>query len=207
MLKNYDVDHNGVIYQKEKTLITYNTEYVETRYNSYGELSNYMSYLRLGYILGALKHIPESILDVGYGNGNFLKVCKTLINNCYGNDISGYSLPEDCVFIKDITSKHFDIITFYDSLEHFENINFVKELQCNYVCISVPWCHYYNDEWFNTWKHRRENEHIYHFNETSLEKFMIDMGFELISYSNVEDSIRKSSNLDKNILTGIFKKI
>lgn len=207
MLKNYDVDLNGVIYQKEKMPIPYNTEYISNRYDSYGEYSNYMSYLRLGYVIGALNYVPNSLLDIGYGNGNFLKVCKTLIKECYGNDISGYPLPDNCTFIEDITSRHFDVITFYDSLEHFVDISFVKDLKCNYVCISVPWCHYHSDDWFNTWKHRRENEHLYHFNDLSLKKYMQEMGFELVTYSNIEDSIRKGVNSDKNILTAIFKKL
>jgi len=205
MLQNYEIDHNGVIYQKEKTPIKYDESYVITRYDSYGELSNYMAHLRLGYILGAISSMPKSILDVGYGNGAFLKVCTNLIDDCYGNDVSGYQLPDKCTFIQDITSRHFDVITFFDSLEHFESIDFVRELKCNYVCISVPWCHYHSDSWFSLWKHRRENEHIFHFNKESLESFMREMGFELITYSNVEDTIRKSTTQDKNILTAVFR--
>ena len=64
-------------------------------------------------------------------------------------------------------NQFYDIITFYDSLEHFEEIEFVKKLKCNYICISVPNCHYKNDEWFRNWKHRKPNEHLWHFNSKS----------------------------------------
>jgi hypothetical protein len=42
-----------------------------------------------------------------------------------------------------------------------EDIEFVKDLKCHYVCISLPWCHYFSDEWFETWKHRKPNEHLW----------------------------------------------
>jgi len=204
MLPNYNCDNNGVIFQQTKVPTKYDKTYVIDRYDSYGELSNYMGYLRLGYIVGALGRIPESILDVGYGNGAFLKVCTNIISECYGNDVSGYNLPPSCSFISEITSKHFDVITFFDSLEHFEDISIVGELKCNYLVISVPWCHYYNDSWFENWKHRRPNEHLFHFNENSLVKFMSEHKFDLLSFSHIEDTIRKGEQ--RNILSAIFQK-
>lgn len=208
MISNYKILENGVIKQ-EKIInknVDYNVDYVNSRYNSYGEKGLQMSYLRLGYILGVIGKIPNSILDVGYGNSDFLKVCKSIISKCYGNDISNYPLEEGVEFVEDITENHFDVITFFDSLEHFYDIEFVKNLKCEYVCISLPWCHNFSDEWFLNWKHRREDEHIFHFNEKSLEEFMKTMGFELVSFSNVEDTIRKPEFNYQNILTSVFKK-
>ena len=75
----------------------------------------------------------------------------------------------------------YDIITFFDSLEHFEDIEFVKDLKCSAICISVPYCYYKDDAWFEEWKHRRPNEHLWHFDKNSLENFMRRMGFVLIS--------------------------
>ena len=46
-----------------------------------------------------------------------------------------------------------------------EGLEFVKKLKCKYILISVPCCHYYSDDWFKNWKHRRPDEHIFHFNE------------------------------------------
>lgn len=204
MILNYDCDQHGVIFQKNKQPIEYDAAYVESRYNTYGELSNYMGYLRLGFIVGAIGRIPESILDVGYGNGAFLNTCSKIISKCYGNDITGYRLPPSCSFVQDITSANFDVITFFDSLEHFEDINIIGLLKCNYVVISVPWCHYPSDTWFENWKHRRPNEHLFHFNEKSLVNFMQSHNFQLISYTHIEDVIRKGDH--KNILTAAFRK-
>lgn len=206
MLENYSTNCDGVIFQIEKKPITYTPQY-STAYDRYGEISNYMSYLRLGYVIGTIGHVPESILDVGYGNGSFLKACSKIIPDCYGNDISGYKMPEECTFVSDIKSKFFEVITFFDSLEHFEDIEFMNQLKCKYVCISVPCCHYKDDEWFKNWKHRKPDEHLFHFNRKTLNKFMMRMGFKNISSSNIEDTIRIDKTDEYNILTSVFEKL
>ena len=86
-------------------------------------------------------------------------------------------------------------------------IDFVKELKTKYIYISVPFCHNDNEDWFMNWKHRREDEHLWHFGLLSLENFMLDMGFEAVKMSSIEDTIRIGNGIESNILTGIFKKI
>ncbi len=206
MLKNYKKLSNGIIKQIKVNKINYNKDYINKSYDSYGDLVSKMSHLRFGYLMGTVKRVPESILDIGYGNGDFLKTCKSQIKKCYGNDVSGYELPKGIESVDDIKNGFYDVITFFDSLEHFDDISFIKDLNCNYIMISVPWCHYISDEWFDCWKHRRENEHIYHFNEKSLKNFMEENGYKLVVYSNIEDTIRKSKDEKENILTAIFKK-
>ena len=206
MLDNYSKNVDGVVYQVDKNHIGYDKEYVNTRYVKYGELPTYMGYLRLGNIIGSIGGVPESILDVGYGDGSFLKVCENIVPKCYGYDISTYPIPEGCTQVSDFKDKFYEVITFFDSLEHFEDIEFVKDLKCSYICISVPECHYPDDEWFKNWKHRRPNEHLWHFNHGSLVKFMYRMGYILLSGSNIEDTIRKNNKEESNILTCIFAK-
>lgn len=208
MLEGYKINEYGVIEQIDKTKkISYDVTYSDIRYNTYGPKVDNMSYLRIGFIHGAIGRNINSILDVGYGNGSFLKVCKNYIPKCYGNDISGYPIPTDCIFVENITDKHYDVITFFDSLEHFDNIDFVKNLKCNYVCISLPWCHYYSDTWFKEWKHRRPGEHLFHFNSDSLDQFMLQFSFKKKCNSiNIEDIIRKSDDKN-NILTALYEKL
>jgi hypothetical protein len=199
---------DGVI--KQETILnklqTYDIEYINNRYNTYGVLGMQMAFYRLGYLIGQLNKVPSSILDVGYGNGDFLRACKTIVNDCFGNDVSEYQLPTGVEFIENIFSRHFEVITFFDVLEHFENIEFVQKLNCDYILISLPWCHYTDDIWFKNWKHRRPDEHLWHFNDVSLIKFFDRMGYEKVSISNIEDAIRISNYNLPNILTGLFKK-
>jgi len=206
MIKNYSIDQYGIIHQDDCQPFIYNKNYIDTSYGKLSQLTANMAYLRLGYIIGTIGKIPESILDVGYGAGDFLKVSMRVINQCSGHDLFTDLLPKGCNFVKDITEHHYDIITFFDSLEHYPNIDFVKNLKCNYIAVSLPLCHNFSDEWFENWKHRKPNEHLHHFNLDSLTKFMINNGFSIIGHSNVEDTIRKSSLPYPNILTAIFKK-
>jgi hypothetical protein len=206
-MKNYQKDDNGVIRQIICKPITYDQKYVDTRYNSYGELTNYMSYLRLGFVIGSIGKVPNSILDVGYGNGSFLKTCSEIIPNCFGYDVSGVNLPSKIKTVNTIFDGHYDVISFFDSLEHFDDIYFLDKLQCDYICISVPWCHNFNDEWFENWKHRRPDEHLWHFDEKSLRRFVESQNYEYVNHTNIEDSIRKTEYSYPNILTSIFKKV
>lgn len=167
MLSNYTKLDNGVIKQININKITYDSSY-NAKYNQYGEKGNYLSYLRLGVLIGCLGKSPNSITDVGYGNGDFMRACKKSIKNVYGCDISDYPVPEGTTKINLSDISNMDIVCFFDSLEHFEDISFIKSLDTKYIFISVPWCHYLSDEWFEKWYHRRENEHLYHFNDISL---------------------------------------
>jgi hypothetical protein len=207
MLENYIKDENGTIKQINVKTIEYSKDYVINSYDRYGELSNYISYLRYGYLIATIKKIPDSILDFGYGNGSFLNVCKKTIQNCYGYDVGEYDVPDGCKRIDNIFEKHFDVISFFDSLEHVNDTYFLDKLNCNHIIISIPECHYFSDEWFYNWKHRRENEHIWHFNQYSLEKFMGSQGFKAINMSNIEDIIRIPYDVNvPNIMTGVFKR-
>jgi hypothetical protein len=206
-LDNYEKLDNGVIRQVNVNKIDYNFEY-SNKYNNYGEKSNYLSFLRLGVLLGNLEKIPDSILDVGFGNGAFLQAASNSIQNCYGFDISDYPVPPKSIRVNSLFEKHFDVICFFDSLEHFDDINFIDKLDCNYIFISVPWCHYFSDNWFMNWYHRRPNEHIWHFNEHSLVDFFNEYGFEKMYLGNFEDTIRKNDTAKgySNILSGLFKR-
>ena len=209
MLLNYGKLSSGVIKQVElfDHLIEYNPAYIDNRYNKYKVKVHGMSCLRLGYITACLGRTPNSILDVGYGNGDFLSHCSKVISECYGNDVSNYPIPNNCTFVTDIFSRKFEVITFFDCLEHFENIDFVSELKCDYLVVSVPWCHYFSDAWFANWKHRRPDEHLWHFDLNALKNFMVEHGFNMIDHCNIEDSIRSHVYDYENILTACFTKI
>lgn len=209
MLDNYEIQPNGVIKQIEREPFQYSYEYAD-KYNKLGDLGTKMSYLRLGHVIGSIGCIPKSIMDIGYGNGDFLRACRNIIPTCYGYDISTYPVPVGALFLQDPFSVSVDVITMYDVLEHFENIYSIKNLQAKYIVISLPHCHYHvlGDKWFENWKHRRPNEHLWHFDDFSLRRFMNEIGYDYVNSSDIEDTIRKGENEFNfsNILTAVFKK-
>lgn len=209
MIENYMKDQNGVIHQINKQTFSYNVNYIKNSYCSteMKHATELMSNLRLGYIAGLVCDANESILDVGYGNGAFLKAAQKYFKRCGGYDVVDNTfLPEGVTRENSITSNYYDVITFFDSLEHCDDLNFVKDLCCSYVVVSVPWCHYISDSWFTQWKHRKPNEHLHHFNNISLTNFMDEMGFSYINSSNIEDVIRTPVDNLPNILTATFVK-
>lgn len=217
MIENYEILNNGIIKQINIQPFTYDVDYHNQRYiNIHTQCLN-MSYLRYGTIMSILelredffgdKCSPiKNILDVGYGTGEFLQICNEAGKNCFGNNIVQMPLPSNVQFVEDIFKEKYDLITFFDSLEHMSDINFLHKLQTKYIAISVPWCHNINDEWFRNWKHRRENEHLWHFNENALRTFMGEQGYSELLITHVEDIIRKPDDPSlPNILTGIFIK-
>lgn len=205
MIENYAKNQDGIIYQVEKKPFDYTGGY-NNYYKQIQDSTRYTSYLRLGYIVGSIGNIPESVLDIGYGTGAFLEACESEVKFRYGHDISGWQVPAGCQFVENIFENHYDVITFFDSLEHMNDLEFVRDLKCDYVCISVPHCHYFDDEWFENWKHRKPDEHLWHFNENSLKCFMERMGYSVINICNLEDFTRINNKDYSNILTGIFKK-
>ncbi len=206
-MENYTTLANGVIKQVNINKVTYDYTYAN-KYNAYGEKGNYLSYLRLGVLLGVVQKTPKSLVDVGYGNGDFLKACRTLIPDLYGCDISKYPLPDGTKHIDFHDISGVDVVTFFDSLEHFDDIYAIKMIKTEYIFISVPWCHNLSDTWFLNWYHRRENEHLFHFNDKALVKFFDECGYDCMYMGCFEDAVRKNATLEglPNILSAVFKK-
>jgi len=207
MLDGYIKTKLGIIKQLNPSPYNYGFEY-SSKYEKLGPLGLQMAHLRFGFLRGVIGNKTiNSLLDVGYGCGDFLKVAVSSIPVCHGTDLDeAYNVPTGCNFVSELDSQHYDVITFFDSLEHMPENEFVKDLDCNYICISLPWCHYFSDDWFDTWKHRRPDEHIWHYNDESLSSYMNAMGYNTLLMSNIEDTIRKGVDSHPNILTGIFEK-
>ncbi len=204
MLNNYKKDEYGVIHQIEYKKYPYSIDY-NKNYDKLGEISNRMSYLRLGYMIGSIGCIPDSILDIGVGNGSFISLASKIIKNCYINDITKIEI-KDTKWTDDLNIP-VHTITMFDVLEHLEDITIIKEFNCKYLVLSVPNCLYGDDDiWFSHWKHLKPNEHLHHFNEISLARFVESMGYKHINSTGLEDIIRENDCFP-NIITETFFKI
>lgn len=203
----YATDRWGVVRQVDPAITQiYDLEYVQKRYDSIPEQVARMSFLRAGFIIGALGFVPRVVLDIGYGNGNFLDTMRLYGCDCFGYDISGYPLNHGSKEIQwnDLKIKQFDIITFWDSLEHMPDLDFLAALRTAFIAVTVPWMPFNNGD-FASWKHRRPGEHLWHFTPLTLAAMMKHYGYKEKLSQSVEDAIRKSAR-HPNTFTAIYTK-
>jgi SAM-dependent methyltransferase len=197
----------GICRQLNPKTVNYDKDYIAT-YNSYAEWGARMAYLRLGFLLGTLPEIPNSVLDVGYGNGDFLKACANIIPNVFGYDISPAYPIEPIPVVDNLYFGQYDVVCFLDSLEHFIDPYIIKDVNAKYIFITVPHFHpKLGYQWFAKWRHTKPNEHLWYFSEQGLVNFFNSIGYNLIKLSPFEDTIRKNNEqVEPNILSGLFKK-
>lgn len=206
-----------------KTTQVYDAQYVADRYDRY-ETTDQMSRLRY-HILTSVLYQQETLptgsnfssgklLDVGYGNGSFIRECQRHGWTVEGADVN----PTPYKGVKRVPlptspldrSEQYKVITFFDCLEHFEELAGVRRVAYNtdYLLLSFP---YYPD-WFaetpEKYKHYRPGEHHHWFTPRSLEMiFSVDgQKAEVVYCGTPEDSIRgKLSDGSDNILTCALK--
>lgn len=207
----YTTKRPGYVMQefREEDVVKYDKDYV-AKYNKYDKLSNEkLNFLRLQKLLDHINF--QSLLDVGYGNGTFLKKCKSYISHdvdLYGYDVSDVNPPEEIERVSEEgLSWKYDVVTFFDSLEHIPErdiVSYLRRFDTKCFMISVPWFHSTESmEWFENWKHRRENEHLHYFDSNGLINILNEIGYKVVHLSNIEDSIRYTNDDKPNILTVI----
>jgi 2-polyprenyl-3-methyl-5-hydroxy-6-metoxy-1,4-benzoquinol methylase len=164
--------------------------------------SDKLSYLRFMNILEAdSKYL--NILDFGCGSGHFVKYTKELDRrepyssiDVRGFDINPYS--DYC----DVTAllNGFNIVTFWDSLEHIKNPKkLIKGLKPEFLFISTPSTDDHKGDMLD-FHHYYPGEHVHYFNEKSLKALLDKCGYDTICINYDESKIRTSGG-DKNIIT------
>lgn len=196
---------SGAIVAKDRTVtMRYDHDYV-AKYEALPEEA--MSRVRFR-TLNALPFDPASICDIGCGTGAFLKYSwwRRPEWDFAAFDVSGYPLPDYIERAEDWQTRPFDVLTFFDSLEHFPSLDFIATIRARSVVVSLPWCHYdsLGDEWFAAWKHRKPGEHIWHFDHLTLPALFAHHGYGLVKLGNPEDEIRRGDGARPNILTAVF---
>jgi hypothetical protein len=193
----------------------YGKAYTAARADAY-ETTPLLSHLRLGFVLGVFGDssrpfptvaspgvVEDYLLDVGYGNGSFLKLAAKCGFNVCGKEVHGvdYGIRE-----AKFTEAEWDLVTFFDSLEHFADLNEVRKMNAKRVVVSVPARPASFPADLN-WKHYRPGEHLHYFSKSSLEEFFGPFDLELLHVSYFEDIVRgKLSHGEANILTCAFQK-
>lgn len=156
--------------------------------------------------LELIKSVVSSgqILDIGYGNGAFLKTAELDGFEVFGIDIHGLDYG-----IRSHDGLKKQIVTMFDVLEHLPNLrqydNEIK--QAEVLVISTP----LRPKWFpyeEKWKHFKHGEHLTYFTERSLLTFVKQYGFNKFNMSDMEDATRgKLPDGNQNILTVLCRRV
>lgn len=186
--------------------VSYDAEYAH-KYDAYPHQK--ISEIRLA-LLQKVRNV-NSVLDVGYGNGSFIKSAILLGYDGYGSDLHGEDFGVIDIELSKAKPEAFEVITFFDSLEHFSDLRLVTHLEPKAVIVSIP------ERYDNVmrsdpteWKHYRPGEHLHYFSHTSLSVFMKNWGgYKLTHGSYEEDSVRGKILLEgvpsNNIYTAVYE--
>ena len=203
--RRYEIDQFGVVNQIDAKPYVYDDKYCAT-YDTeeYRRQSDLLQALRFGFIQAAHGKRIQSVLDCGYGNGAFMQFAKQHVPFVYGVDVTGINI-ENCYIMPEFVKA--DVYTFWDAFEHIPDLSFIRDVHCETVVISLPYCHMLTQgkDWFDNYKHRKPDEHLHHFNEFSLGNLMLNYGWKRVAVSGHEDIVRVSGHGLQNILTMAFK--
>lgn len=154
MIDNYEVDEFGVIHQITFEPIVYDKAYI-SYYEDLSDRTIKLGYQRLGWVLGMLDRIPDSVLEIGYGTGTFIEAAQiTGVPSCVGCDIANYPLPEGVAFMDwdQSLKRKWDLVAMFDVLEHIPDLSFLARLDTKHLALAVPYCRWrelgdHGDDW------------------------------------------------------------
>lgn len=204
---NYEVDQFGVIHHKNPVQFHYDDKYVAV-YDTpeYQKQSDYLQALRIGFVKGAHGKKIQTLTDLGYGTGAFMKEAKKSIPHVWGHDLTGVQI-DGCYILPYLVKT--DCLSLWDVLEHFSDVSWLRDVQAETICISLPYCHFHTEgkDWMEKcYKHLKPSEHLTHFNEISLSNMMAHYGWKAVAFSDHEDTVRKSTHGLQNIIAAAFKR-
>ena len=166
-----------------------------------------MSEVRWNFIQSCLQ-LPKGsrVLDVGYGNGAFLKHARAEGMDIYGIDLHDEDFGIPVVNLE--TKIHFDLICFFDSLEHFTNFQPLRNLRASNVIVSIP----NTPSWLlsspRIWRHYKPGEHLHYFSRCSLDNLMRDWGFgDKLTDGYPEDALRGKLTIEGQVQDNIYTAI
>jgi hypothetical protein len=149
------------------------------------------------------------ILDVGYGNGAFLKRAREAGMCIHGIDVHSedFGIPN----VDFDTKLEFDLACFFDSIEHFPVFDPIFKLKAKVAIVSIPNTPVSLLASPKTWRHFKPGEHLHYFSRTSLDKLMLRWGFtHKLTEGFPEDQLRGKLVIDgmsaDNIYTAIYRR-
>lgn len=166
-----------------------------------------MSALRWQFIQRHLNlSAGSNILDVGYGNGAFLKHALSAGMNIFGIDVhtEDFGIPN----VTFDTNFSFDLICFFDSLEHFTAFESIIKLRSRHVIVSIPNTPDFILTGPEAWRHFKPGEHLHYFSRRSLDLLLDGWGFpQKVADGFPEDELRGKLIVNRRQLDNIYTAI
>lgn len=169
-----------------------------------------MSRLRWEFIQQHLA-LPEGskVLDIGYGNGAFLKHAQRAGMEIFGIDLHGedFGVPE----VTYSSPIGYDLVCFFDSIEHFSEFDKILGLNAGHVVASIPDPPELLLSQPHRWRHYKPGEHLHYFSRDSLDLLIHRWGLKhKVAEGHPEDTIRGKLTIDgrtyNNIYTAIYSR-
>jgi len=197
---NYIYDANGFIKQKDPKPFEYSLDY-----KSHQSTNTAMVWLRLGWLSSILpfsKMKTMNAVDIGAGNGSFVREAASVFKRIVPYDLAGESIDDI-----ELYETNWDLIVLSDVLEHYKDINDLWGLNFKYAMISFPETPDENKYDLSRWRHFKPNEHIYLLRLSQVIPWINEHGCTVEKFGNPEDMIRKrwDENMP-NISTVLIKK-
>ena len=149
------------------------------------------------------------VLDIGYGNGALLKHART-----QGMEVFGLDAHDEDFGIPTVgydTDRHFDLVCFFDSLEHFPAFDCLFGLRAAHVVVSLPAAPDYLLQAPQQWRHYKPGEHLHYFSGQSLDHLLAKWGLQhRIADGFPEDELRGKLHVGgcsyDNIYTALYRR-
>lgn len=125
-----------------------------------------------------------NLVDVGIGSGQFVTASGML-----GYDVNpaGVEWLNQRNRFADMYAGQYDAMTFWDSLEHIDDMSAAVEHIDRFAFVSIPVFSGYDDVLAS--KHFRPDEHIHYFTVAGLIRWFDEQGFNCREYNQIESDI------------------
>lgn len=162
----------------------YDKNYFE-KYEGYAatELGKSLTEARLRFVS---RHHKGDIVDVGIGSGQFIEAH----GSAKGFDVNPYAqawLKERDLWCDIYAGKICAALTFWDSLEHIDDIALAVSRAEKFVFVSIPI--FLNSNHVLSSKHYRKDEHFWYFTERGFVNWFAEQGFELLGQEVFEQDL------------------
>ena len=192
-------DTNGFLKQVDPQPFQYTEDY-----KAHQSTNPSMAWLRLGWLMAQIpfeRLQSMSAVDIGSGNGTFIREAQKVFKKAVPYDLVGESISE-----YELNSTHWDVVCLSDVLEHFKSIDDFWRLSFQYALISYP-----EDPRdgvaLEHWRHYKPDEHLYILNSTAFRLWVEGHGCEVVAEGHPEDAIRTRWHKDYvNISTFLIRR-